>query len=355
MSYSDEETNRRLAKLEKKLSKLYKQCYKELDQSYKQYLYGYNEIVDGEKVHHAGYYERWQKEYEEYQAGKYTDQQWKDWQLAQIGRADRWKQLRDDMAERIKDTNIIASAYINDDTPGIYSLNYNFEAFEIERNTGIVFNIYDEDTVKLLVEEENHVEFRTVKVNPERDYEWNRAKIDQALVSGIMQGKSIDRITDNFMQVMKSNEAAARRNARTAYTSAQNGGRQESYNKAVELGIEIQKEWMATLDDRTRDSHQSLDGERVDYNQLFSNKCEYPGDPKGKPAEVYNCRCTMRAILPGYNDRRNLDRAYKIDGHRQFDKSDKAMTNKNMTYKGLDNTTAYKEWLKAKNKAKGRK
>ena len=69
----------------------------------------------------------------------------------------------------------------------------------------------------------------------------------------------------------------------------------DSYEAAAKMGIEMQKEWMATLDSRTRHSHRRLDGETVEYDSEFSNGCRYPGDPKGKPAEVYNCRCTMVA------------------------------------------------------------
>ena len=64
------------------------------------------------------------------------------------------------------------------------------------------------------------------------------------------------------------------------------------------MGIEIQKEWVCTHDDRTRPSHLELDGERRDLDEEFSNGLQYPGDPDGDPSEVYNCRCTLVAYLP---------------------------------------------------------
>lgn len=30
----------------------------------------------------------------------------------------------------------------------------------------------------------------------------------------------------------------------------------------------------------------------------------FPGDPNGSPSEVYNCRCTMKAFMPKYNQKR---------------------------------------------------
>ena len=51
---------------------------------------------------------------------------------------------------------------------------------------------------------------------------------------------------------------------------------------------------------RTRHSHRLLDGETRDVDDTFSNGCEYPGDPKGEPAEVYNCRCTLISQIEGF-------------------------------------------------------
>lgn len=63
------------------------------------------------------------------------------------------------------------------------------------------------------------------------------------------------------------------------------------------MGIELKKQWLATLDGRTRHSHAKLDGETIDTNKTFSNGCKYPGDPDGVAEEIYNCRCTLIAVL----------------------------------------------------------
>ena len=99
------------------------------------------------------------------------------------------------------------------------------------------------------------------------------------------------------MDVMGSNRKAAIRNARTAVTSAQNAGALSRYKEAKELGIEIRKEWISAHDGRVRDSHAHLDGVRVGNDEKFPNGLRYPGEPQGRPEEVYNCRCTMRAIF----------------------------------------------------------
>ena len=65
------------------------------------------------------------------------------------------------------------------------------------------------------------------------------------------------------------------------------------------MGIKLKKEWLATLDGRTRHSHAMLDGEQVDNDKKFSNGCMFPGDPNGPSWEVYNCRCTLIVAVDG--------------------------------------------------------
>ena len=50
----------------------------------------------------------------------------------------------------------------------------------------------------------------------------------------------------------------------------------------------------------TRHSHAALDGSIVDQDKKFDNGLMYPGDQSGRPEEVYNCRCTVVAVVKGF-------------------------------------------------------
>lgn len=89
-----------------------------------------------------------------------------------------------------------------------------------------------------------------------------------------------------------------------------------SYDRARGMGIDVEARWMATLDSRTRDSHRQLDGEVAGDDGKFSNGLRYPGDPEGPAAEVWNCRCTLVASIPGHDvfegrDAHGLETSYE--------------------------------------------
>ncbi len=78
--------------------------------------------------------------------------------------------------------------------------------------------------------------------------------------------------------------------ARTEATSANNLGFVEAYKQS---GVANAKEWIATSDSRTRDSHLDLDGDIVSLDSKFANGLSYPGDGTGDPEESINCRCVL--------------------------------------------------------------
>lgn len=140
-----------------------------------------------------------------------------------------------------------------------------------------------------------------VSVKPSRAETWARRKITAAMTQSILQGESVPDAARRIRSVVEMDRRASMRAARTSLTGAENAGRIGSYRRASGMGIELQKQWMAALDSRTRDSHRELDGEKADIDGRFSNGLSYPGDPTGPASEVWNCRCTMAAALPGHD------------------------------------------------------
>ena len=67
----------------------------------------------------------------------------------------------------------------------------------------------------------------------------------------------------------------------------------DACHKAKEKGADVVKQWDATLDAKTRDSHAQVDGEIRELDKPFSNGLMFPGDPGGGAAEVCNCRCAL--------------------------------------------------------------
>lgn len=287
-------TDRELAALEKRIAKLYSEAGDELQ-----------ETIDE-------YFEKFEKRDKEMRAligtiqnGKeWTEQDYKQWRLAQIGRGKRFEAMRDKVARRATDANEVARAYINDATPGIYSLNRNYAAYTIEQVTGSVgFDLWDEQTVKRLIKDQPEL---MPYYPPERalkrgiDLAWGKKQITASVTSSILQGKGIKGMADDLQRrITDMSRDSAIRTARTAVTGAQNAGRMDGFTAAEKMGIELKKEWIATLDGRTRHSHAMLDREQQDNDKPFPNGCMFPGDPNGPAAEVYNCRCTMAAAIPG--------------------------------------------------------
>lgn len=286
MDYGHEQTEEKLKKLEKRIATVFGDALKELKEESKEFFDWFQKEDEKKKL---------QLENEEI-----TEEQYKKWRLEQIRKSSRYKTLEKKLAQRVTEANKIAVAYINNDMAAIFALNHNFSAFELEQMAGdLSFTLWNEDTVRLLVEENPDI-LPDLSIDEEKDIDWNRKQVNKAILSGILQGKSVDKIADDLVNRLKDiNQNAAIRNARTATTAAENAGRQESYKRAAEMGIQFRKRWVATLDGRTRDSHRDLDGQTVDWDKPFKSKLgkiRYPGDKSAKPADVWGCRCTMRTV-----------------------------------------------------------
>jgi hypothetical protein len=86
--------------------------------------------------------------------------------------------------------------------------------------------------------------------------------------------------------------------ARTETHGAANYGSQEA---AKQTGVPMKKEWLASYDDRTRETHREAGKQPAigmdDTFRVGDSDLQFPGDPAGDPEEVINCRCSLGYIV----------------------------------------------------------
>lgn len=141
------------------------------------------------------------------------------------------------------------------------------------------------------------------EIDIEKDKKWNAKKINAELLQAIENGESISKMSERLMKVTDMDKTAAIRNARTMTTAFENLGRLDGMKKMQDNGIALQKEWLATMDDKTRDSHAELNGQKANIDEPFHSSLGdimFPGDPNAEPSNYYNCRCILLYDIQGF-------------------------------------------------------
>ena len=287
-------TDEKLEEMEKRLSDIYSRAEKEIGERWKEYLVeSQAEIDELQKAYELAKKSGDAKEIRK--AGIALSRAKKDRTLMDS----RFKALTETTAAQLANVNKTALAYVNGELPEVYSINYNALEQSVNGIGGYSFALIDADTVKnLATTDKSLLPFK--ELDEKKDIRWNVKKMNAEVLQGILQGEPMDKIAGRLSKVTEMNETAAIRNARTMVTGAENKGRQDSYARAEADGIILERTWIATNDSRTRHSHAVLDGETRPIDTPFSNGLMYPGDPNGKPEEVWNCRCTVAAVIKGF-------------------------------------------------------
>ncbi len=189
------------------------------------------------------------------------------------------------------EANAQSAAYINLRSPAVYARNYNDIGASLAKDLkGYSFK---------KITEKEAAEFSGIerqKVDEKKDRAWNEKSIRKAILTGslllLVGGNLFGRAFDNLVG---KNRDSAHRQASDMMTGAENSGRLDSMYRAYDEGFSVKKYWIATLDNRTRDTHieyDSMDSVDLDYEYNYGLKI-----PKDKNCsimeEVCNCRCRI--------------------------------------------------------------
>jgi len=323
---AQKKTEKEVAKVEKQINAVYGQAQKEIEQKI-------NDFNEKFEVKNQGYLEKLNK-------GEITQEDYNSWYAGQLFQGQQWKAKLDQVCGVLHDANTEAMDIVNGGTISTFAEGANWVAYSMESGEGVNFGfgLYDSKTVTSLIKDNPQI-LPKWKINEPKEYIWNKQKVNNCVTQGIIQGESLTDIAERIATVTSNqNKNLAMTHAQTALGGAQNAGRIQRLQDAKKMGINVVKQWMATLDDHTRDSHQAMDGEEIEVTEnriaKFSNGCRFPGDPLGPAHEVFNCRCTLVGDVKDYPE--TYERYDNIDG---------------VPIQGM----TYKEWKTAKYGTENRK
>jgi len=122
-----------------------------------------------------------------------------------------------------------------------------------------------------------------------------KKKLRETLSEGVTNGEGIQPLKRRVHALFEDRKGwEAERIARTETIGAANGG---AWEANLQSSVVEKNEWLATLDDRVRDSHAAINGQIVEKNGRFSNGLRFPGDPNGSVEEIVNCRCGLLPVI----------------------------------------------------------
>lgn len=151
------------------------------------------------------------------------------------------------------------------------------------------FNVDDPNVVRFLTGREQRFARRV------NDTTWQQLKA--SLGEGVKAGESIPELEKRVTDVMGLRKGQSKETiARTEVIGASNGGTLLSWKQSDQVS---EKTWLATMDDRVRDSHADAHGQTVGLDDDFdvgNGSGPAPGQI-GLAEEDVNCRCSMIAVM----------------------------------------------------------
>ncbi len=129
--------------------------------------------------------------------------------------------------------------------------------------------------------------------------------IKEIIATGLNDNKTIPEITSQLQKLFKSRKWYRWQSLRIARTETTTAANFAAVTASRVSGVLMSKEWISSLDPRTRRpphshyDHYVMNGVRVDVDKDFDvsgEEMEYPGDPKGSAGNTINCRCTVAQI-----------------------------------------------------------
>jgi hypothetical protein len=315
-------TDEKLEEMEKRLSAIYSRTEKAVQKK----MADYAKSIDEKSAELLQAYKDAETEDEKRKAKKAYIRFYRN-----LVKSKEFVSLSANIADDLYRVNVEASEYINSQTPSIYALNYNYINAEMAKDV-------DGFTPQEITdaEAEKYSGYTQQTVDRKKDTAWNKDNLKKSVIAGsllLLGAYAIMKRSAN--SAVEKNRNSASMHSEGMGTDAENKARLDGMYRASDIGVKVQKQWRATLDNRTRDSHRLLDSETIDLDDTFDNGLKYPREPGGALSEICNCRCRLRYVTPYTKYETRSARQGEVRGSYKKDSSfrgTKSIEIENMSY-----------------------
>lgn len=127
-------------------------------------------------------------------------------------------------------------------------------------------------------------------------------KATDIIRNGLIMGESYSDMARKITEETGALQRQAMTIVRTEGGQLRSEGRLRGQREAVNLGIDLKKRWVSTLDSKTRSTHRSLDGQVRDIDDMYESIAGNRGlapNLFGVVDEDVNCRCESVVEIEG--------------------------------------------------------
>lgn len=222
---------------------------------------------------------------------------------SEMSKYNRLQGLMGELNDQYKTTLNKTKNLVNSNSKKVFEQGYYQTAYALEMATGskLSFTKLNPKTIQASIE--NPIAGLTLNENLNANRVRVVSSIKSNITQGLMQGESYHKVAQRISGILEKDLNKATTIVRTeAHRNSQQGSLAATEH-AAKKGIDVKKEWIATLDGRTRDSHQGMDGVIVEWDEDFfipetGARGPAPG-MTGVAAEDINCRCVLGKVVKG--------------------------------------------------------
>lgn len=298
MSYIDDYLDEEFSKLEKKLVGVYKGSQKAFKAELNKYLSNYQQFVDSLK--------------NEVKRGNISELEAKHTLQSTVFNGKEWNKEKTKLATIMYEADEEATEYANSRLQDVYVRSRNYGRYEVENHYRTDFGMALLTASQLTTQPQEKVIKKSV------DIVWNRKNIQTVVLKYTRRLDTFNAVANRTAKYISNrNRNSTGRSLQNLLWGVSDQAQWESMLDAKMKGIDVKKQWVAYIDDRTRDTHRNLDGNIEDVDEYFTaygKKGRYnimfPRDPNAEPEMICNCRCRLRKIFPKYeniNDKRRAE------------------------------------------------